>query len=146
MHIMSSIIFDLDVGRCINSGLVWQILIGVITVLRAVLFVHYIFQLRQVLNSCKVEELPLLFSVYEKIYFDLLFFQIILPTDYHHHSGHEKCQAQACSSWSQHLNCEDMVNSNCDNWFETCRDVSDKLGENLIDENVAYNKVQTQHD
>lgn len=139
MHIMSSIIFDLDVGRCINSGLVWQILVGVITVLRAVLFVHYILQLRQVLNSCKVEELPLLFSVYEKIYLDLLFFQIILSADYHHHSRHEKRQAQACSSWSQHLNCEYVVNSNCDDWFETSCDVSDELRKDFVDKDIANN-------
>lgn len=35
-----------------------------------------------------------------------------------------------------------MVNRNCDDWFKASRYVSDKLGENLIDEDVAYNQVQ----
>lgn len=39
-----------------------------------------------------------------------------------------------------------MVNRNCDDWFKASRDVSDKLGENLIDEDVAYNQVKAEHD
>lgn len=39
-----------------------------------------------------------------------------------------------------------MVNSNSDDWFKASRDISDKLGENLIDEDVAYNQVHAKHD
>lgn len=39
-----------------------------------------------------------------------------------------------------------MVDSHSDNWLEAGGNVSDKLGEDLINEYVAYNKIHAQHD
>lgn len=94
----------------------------------------------------EIIEPSFLFLIDEEVYLDLLLLQIVLATDDEHHPGDDKGQSQTGHAWGEYLNAEQVVDGDGDDGFEAAGDIPYEGGEDLVDEQVADDEVESQHD